>query len=177
MDGDGENGGVPPLPQHAHLRGPDGLTVELCHGSERFCRSPDLARDADLVDLVDLVARVQKMLHPFTVVRQKQQSLGVEVEPTDGIDALAAVFDELGDGLSPFFVRERADIAARLVEHQVALLPLQRERPAVDGDLGQTSGSAFCPMDEVSPFTRTRPAAIHCSAVRREQSPASAISF
>ena len=75
------------------------------------------------------------MLHPFAVVRLKQQSLGVEVEPTDGIDALAAVFDELGDGLSPFFVRERADIAARLVEHQVALLPLQRERPAVDGDL------------------------------------------
>ena len=134
MDGDGENGGVPPLPQHAHLRGPDGLAVELCHGSERFCRSPDLARDADLVDLVDLVARVQKMLHPFAVVRQKQQSLGVEVEPPDGIDARAAVSDELGDGLSPFFVRERADIAARLVEHQVALLPLLCERPAVDGN-------------------------------------------
>ena len=44
------------------------------------------------------------MMHPFTVVCQQQQPLGIEVEPTDGLDALAAVFDELGDGLAPFFV-------------------------------------------------------------------------
>lgn len=84
------------------------------------------------------------MMHPFAVVCQQQQSLGVEVEPTDGIDALAAVFDELGDGLSPFFVRERADIAARLVEHEIALFPLPRKGLAVDRDAVRV-GIGFLP--------------------------------
>ena len=37
--------------------------------------------------------------------------------------------------------------------------------------------SALCPTIAAVPFTLTRPAAIHSSAVRREQSPAAAISF
>ena len=104
------------------------------------------------------------MMHPFAVVCQQQQSLGVEVEPTDGIDALAAVFDELGDGLSPFFVIMSGSGPSR-------------ERGLPSTVMRSESGSAFWPMNAVSPFTHTRPAAIHCSAVRREQSPASAISF
>ena len=80
------------------------------------------------------MARVQDALHPCPVVGEEQQSLAVEVQPPDRINARPAVRHQLRRrGPSPL-VAERGDIAARLIEHQVDSPLRRRERHAVHAD-------------------------------------------
>ena len=68
----------------------------------------------------------------FSVVCQKQQPLGVEVESSHRIHPRAAAGYQLGDVFAPLFIGQRTHIAARLVEHQHHALGLLFKPYAVD---------------------------------------------
>ena len=70
----------------------------------------------------------------FAVVRHQKKSLGVQVEPSDGIDPPAAVLNQLRNVFPALLVGKRRHIAARLVEHQVQPLRLLFEPDAVHLD-------------------------------------------
>ena len=89
--------------------------------------------DGHAVDLVDVIARMHDLVGKFAVVGEDQQALAVLVEPADGIDARADVLDQLGDAFPVALVVHGRDEAARLVEHDVAVLRLGRDdAPAAD---------------------------------------------
>ncbi|GJD80440.1 hypothetical protein NBEOAGPD_3681 [Methylobacterium gregans] len=78
--------------------------------------------------------RVCDHLGEAAVVRQQQQTLGVDVEPAHRDDAGHVLGQRLEHGRAPLRVARRGDEAARLVEDpQPGALPL-RQRLAVDED-------------------------------------------
>jgi hypothetical protein len=82
-----------------------------------------------------LVLRVQQALHERPVVREQQHALGVVVEPPDRIDVLPHIRQQVEHGGSPLGVLPRRHVAARLVEHDVAM-PLREMDPLpVDADV------------------------------------------
>jgi hypothetical protein len=83
----------------------------------------------DLVDLVDLVARVREPVRELAVVRQEQRTRRLGVEPADR-DHARRMVDEPDDRRPPLRVAGGGDDARRLVEQDVREL-LLREPLAV----------------------------------------------
>ena len=76
------------------------------------------------------------LVRKFAVVCENEHTLGVLVQPSDGINPLAYVRDKLRNALSAFFVAHRSDKAARLIEHYVAVLGARHNNSlAADKDL------------------------------------------
>jgi hypothetical protein len=73
----------------------------------------------NLILLVDLEARVHDAVRHLTVVSQQQQPLRLAVEPPNGYDTLIDR-DEVHHRVAPAFIGHRRDVAARLVQHNVA---------------------------------------------------------
>ena len=67
----------------------------------------------------------------IAVVRQNEQTLGIVVEAAHRHDAGAAAAHEIRDRLAAALVLECSDVAARLVEHEVALFLAAAERTPV----------------------------------------------
>lgn len=70
------------------------------------------------VGLGDFVAGVHQEVGEFAVVRQQDESIRVDVEPSDGVDALGDG-DEVSHGCPSVCVADGADDVAWLVEEDV----------------------------------------------------------
>lgn len=114
-----------------HLGGAGHTAVDPDRLRERTFAAGYVAADPDKIGLIDLLFRVHQRVGQFSVVGQEQQSLGIAVEPTDGIDALRQVRDQLGDGAAALFIVHGGHEAARLAEHAVDLFRLL-PRPDTD---------------------------------------------
>jgi hypothetical protein len=79
----------------------------------------NLAADLHDVGLGHAARRVQERLRELAVVGQQDHAAGVEVEPADGIDALRDPLHQVGDRGAAFWVAQRRDHFARLVEHVI----------------------------------------------------------
>lgn len=92
-----------------------------------------VAVEQRLILLVDPIAGMHDTVGDFAVVRQQQQAFGLPVEPADRHDALVDRH-EVHDGVAASLVRCRRDVAAGLVEQNIA--PADgRDQLAVDLDL------------------------------------------
>ncbi len=127
--GDAARRGAPPLEDD-----PLAQAIEL-----RLVRRP---LHLHLVGLVAAVARMRDPLRELAVVGEQQQALGLVVEPPHRDQGLAPVLrHELNDRRPPGIVLDRGQVAARLVQQQVAmrsdaldLLVVDLDR--VDGRIG-----------------------------------------
>ena len=93
----------------------------------------DVALDERLVHPRDAVPRVQQAVRERAIVGQEQRSFDVGVEPSDRIEP-DAVGDEIGDDGPSLGVAHGRDVAARLVQEQIAERFGAGQRPAVDSD-------------------------------------------
>jgi quercetin dioxygenase-like cupin family protein len=89
---------------------------------------------------------MREPLGEVAVVGQQQQSLGVVVEPSDREHARADAGNQVHDGGTSFGVGNRADVAARLVQHEIdpgfgAVQQLAAHPNMVDGGIG--AGAQF----------------------------------
>ena len=89
----------------------------------------------DVVLLLESEARVHDPVRHVAVVREEEKPLGVSVQPSDRVDPLGEVH-QLHHGPAASLVAHRRDVAAGLVDHQVAER-LGPEESAVDPDLGK----------------------------------------
>ena len=78
-----------------------------------------IAVQQGLVLFVDAVAGVHHAVRDLAVIRQQQQSLGLPVEPANRDDALVDRH-EVHDGVAAAFVGCRCDVAAGLVQQDIA---------------------------------------------------------
>ena len=120
--------------QQAQLRRLRHTAIDLDGLAERFLAALPIAADPDEILLFDLLFRVHDPVGKFAVVRHQKKSLGVQVEPSDGIDPPAAVLNQLRNVFPALLVGKRRHIAARLVEHQVQPLRFLLEPDAVHLD-------------------------------------------
>ena len=93
------------------------------------------AEDARLVDARDAVARMGEPRRQVAVVGQQQQPFGVVVEPADRVDVLAHAAQQVEDRRPPLRIRARRDVAARLVQQEIAVVLGDLDAPAVDADV------------------------------------------
>jgi hypothetical protein len=82
-----------------------------------------------------LVLRVQQALHERPVVREQQQAFGVVVEAPNRIDVLPHIRQKVEHRRSPLGVLPRRHVAARLVEHDVAMAFREMNPLPVDADV------------------------------------------
>ena len=68
------------------------------------------------------------------VIRKEQQPLGIAVKPSDRIDAGIYAVQQIGHAAPPLFIGERRDIAARLIQHDIAKFLLLRDEDALIPD-------------------------------------------
>ena len=93
------------------------------------------AEDARLVDARDAVARMRQPRREVAVVGQQQQAFGVEVEPSDRVDVLAHAAQQIDHRRPPLRIRSRRDVAARLVQQEIAMALDELDAAAVDADV------------------------------------------
>jgi hypothetical protein len=79
-------------------------------------------------------AGMRKSMSPFAVVREEQQSEGVEIEPTYQIDSLLYAREKVSHNRSAGRIFQRRDISGRLVEHEVNPLRRAGDLPAIHLD-------------------------------------------
>jgi len=99
------------------------------------CASVWYAMHLHVIDALDAVRRMQQAVRQRAVVRQEQQAAALEVESTDGINALAELGEQLPHGRAPLRIGQRADDAARLVQHDGARWRAPRKPLPVECDL------------------------------------------
>lgn len=102
--------------------------------SERLVIGPPA--DRRQIGLGDVVARMGHVVEKITVVGQKQQAFGLDIEPAHRPQHRAVrQIDQFGHDVHGVWIGERAGVAARLVEGDV-LAPLGHggNRAAVDRD-------------------------------------------
>jgi len=97
-----------------------------------LCR--DLSHHLCMVDLVDLVARMEQPLRQCSIVRDEEQSLRIDIEPPHGIEPRREIGQEIEHGLAPPIIPHRREIATRLVEENVKSLFLWLNTVAIDGN-------------------------------------------
>jgi hypothetical protein len=88
----------------------------------------------------------------IAVVGQEQQALGLVVEPPDRVDVFTHAAQQIDDRRAPLRIRPRGDVAAGLVEEQIAMMLDDFHAPPVDADV-------------VLPRLRLRPELHHRDAV------------
>ena len=72
-----------------------------------------------MIFLFETEFRVHDPVGQLAIIREEQQSLGVAVEPSNGVEALGGV-DEIHHRTPLALVAGGGDVAARFVEHDVA---------------------------------------------------------
>ena len=80
------------------------------------------APQARMVLALDFVARVEQARREFPVVGEQEQTLRVVVEPSNGIDVLAHLGEQVEHGRPALGILPGRHVAARLVEQDVAVL-------------------------------------------------------
>ena len=116
----------------ADLCGPGRAPVDgnpLCQTSQ-IVRVGDTAH-ARLVDALDPVTRMHESRRQIAVVRQQQKSLGVVVEPANRIEIAWNAGDQVHHGGPLLGIVSCGDVAARLVQQNVAAPPTRPKSPAV----------------------------------------------
>src|SRR5262249_15321868 len=106
----------------------------------------------DLVDARDLVTRMEQPVGELAIVGEKDEPLGVVVEPAHRVEPAELLREEIDDDRPPFRIASARDVATRLVKERVARGGFRRQRPAVDGDriaLGVGLGARLEPRQTV----------------------------
>jgi hypothetical protein len=121
---------------HARVRR-RGAPAINCHSAPQLSQRvlARLAAHAGVVLAFDLVARVEQPLGERPVVGEQQQALGVVVEAAHRVDVLADVGQQVEDGRTALRVPARRDVAARLVQQDVAVADRDADALTVDADL------------------------------------------
>jgi hypothetical protein len=89
----------------------------------------------DQIRLLNSGRGLGELVRQFAVIRDEQKSLAQIVEPTDGVQALAGLREELHDRRPPFGIADRGHIALRLVEHEVPMTLRSLQQFAIDPDM------------------------------------------
>ncbi len=119
VDRELEERAVPAAAQHSYACGRRAAFLELDPlGEPSECVCTRLPLDESLVDLLDLVAWMGKLVCQSTVVRQQQRSGRVGVEPADGNDA-GGMGDQTDDRRAALRIAGRRDDPGRLVQEDV----------------------------------------------------------
>ena len=79
------------------------------------------------------MARMHQRLCQRTVIRQQQQSFGIEVQAAYRENSLRQVLHEIGNAAAVLRIGHRGDYSPRLIEH-VICLSLLGNRLAVNAD-------------------------------------------
>lgn len=124
---DVETSSIPVTTQHGdpRLRGTGGRPFLSITEIQPIAEPLDLfllhpASDADVVALVDFVARMGQSVRQFPIVRQKKQPRTIDIEPTDGKEPHAGrMIDKVERPFSSLRIAGRADKAPRLEQHDV----------------------------------------------------------
>ena len=122
------------LSEFLHLCGARWPAVNFDGTCDRGFAARYVLAEPDEVDLVHLFFGVRQPVCKFSVVCQKQEPFRIKVQPPDRIHPRAAAGDELCNISAPLFIRQRADIPSRLVEHQNDARGLPFQAHAVDLD-------------------------------------------
>src|SRR4029453_6872616 len=93
------------------------------------------AQDLSFVDARDAVTRMGESSGEVAVVREDQQPFGLEVESPNRIDVVAHTGQEIDHRRSPLWIRWGGDVAAWLVQEEIAMSLGQRNAPAIDTDV------------------------------------------
>ena len=93
--------------------------------------------DTDVVFPLDAVARMHQPLGQIAVTREKQETFGVVIQPSHGIDVVAhaAGREQVDDGWTLLRIRTAGDVAARFVHQDVATSGCGFDAAAVDADV------------------------------------------
>jgi hypothetical protein len=106
-----------------HLLQPQHLPASRIHALEHG-RDGSLighATNANVVDLVEVTTRIRHAVGPSCVVREQEQALALEVQPTDRHDPRQVVRQQLVHRGTAMLVGRRGHPATGLVKHQVNL--------------------------------------------------------
>ena len=79
------------------------------------------ARNLNKVGFVNLMARVHQRLCQSAVIRQQQQSFGIEVQAANRENSLRQVLHEIGNTAAVLRVGHRGDNSPWLIEHVISL--------------------------------------------------------
>jgi hypothetical protein len=108
------------LPDFFDLRG-RGLAVLKEYALFKHLDRPFIKHALDLrqIGLWKFMFRVRDQVREVPVVCHEQQSLGIVVQPADGVDAGLDAFEQVLHRGSSFGIRHGRDIARGLVQHDV----------------------------------------------------------
>ena len=122
--------------QYAQTCGGSSAVFEQDSTAQLFqplCR--DLSHHLCMVDLVDLVARMEQPLRQCSIVRDEEQPLRICVQSSHGIETCRKVGQEVEHGLASPIIPCRREIAARFVEEDVVFLLFRPYSYTINGDL------------------------------------------
>ena len=85
-------------------------------------RCIDRSDDLCMVDLVDLVARMEQLLRQSPVVCNEQKALRIDIEPPNGIEPRREIWQEIEYRFTSSIIACRREITARLVDQDVEFL-------------------------------------------------------
>ena len=89
----------------------------------------------DDIDLSNALARVGHLVDKVTIIGEEHEPLRVRIKTTGGLEGNPRQVNELRDDLLGVRIRDRGDIADRLMEGDVVTLPWHRKRLAIDDNL------------------------------------------
>ena len=85
-------------------------------------RCIDRSDDLCVIDLVNLVARMEQLLRQSPVVCNEQKALRIDIEPPNGIEPRREVGQEIEYRFTSSIIACRREITARLVDQDVEFL-------------------------------------------------------
>ena len=85
-------------------------------------RCIDRSDDLCVIDLVDLVARMEQLLRQSPVVCNEQKALRIDIEPPNGIETRREIWQEIEYRFTSSIIACRREITARLVDQDVEFL-------------------------------------------------------
>ena len=135
------------------------------------------AEHFDLIDPLDLVARMGQGGGEVAVVGENQEPFGVEIEPADRIDVLPDTLQQIEDGAAMLRVRSRRNVVARFVQEEIAVVLGALDAAFVDPDVVDIGIGLGAKLGHGQTVDRTRPWEIRSSAARRDAMPAAAMIF
>ena len=97
-------------------------------------RCIDRSDDLCVIDLVDLVARMEQLLRQSSVVCNEQKALRIDIEPPNGIEPRREVRQEIEYRFTSSIITCRREISARLVDQDVEFLLIGLYTDTIDSN-------------------------------------------
>ena len=94
----------------------------------------DGAGNFDAISFVDLEFRMNQRVRKFAVVRQENQTFGIKIEPTNGINSRGNFLNQIQNRRTPALVLRGRNVAAWFVQQNVNFFSVESQRHAVDAN-------------------------------------------